>query len=60
MAEASIVEETIKRLSSHKGIEGILILTGDGIIIRSTLDAAVSTQFAGWVSRLCTCSDLEH
>lgn len=49
MAEANIVEETFKRLGAHKGVEGILVLTGDGIVIRSTLDSTLSTQYAGWV-----------
>ena len=56
MAEANVVEETIKRLSAHKGVEGILMLTGDGIVIRSTLDSTLSTQYAGWVRILTTCS----
>ena len=56
MAEANVVEETIKRLSAHKGVEGILALTGDGIVIRSTLDSTLSTQYAGWVRFLTTCS----
>lgn len=50
MADANSVEETFKRLGAHKGVEGIMALTGDGIIIRSTLDYTVSTQYAGWVS----------
>ena len=49
MAEASIVEETFKRLTAHKGVEGVLVLTGEGILIRSTLESALSTQYAGWV-----------
>jgi len=49
MAEVNVVEQTVKRLSSHKGIEGILILSGDGIPIRSTLDSDLSVQYAGLV-----------
>ena len=50
MAEVNVVEQTVKRLSSHKGIEGILILSGEGIPIRSTLESSLSVQYAGLVS----------
>ena len=50
MADVSIVEETIKRISSHKGIVGVLIVNGDGIPIRSTLENSLSVQYAGLVS----------
>ena len=50
MAETNIVEETVKRLSMHEGVEGVMVLTGEGIVIRSTLDSTVSTHYAGWVS----------
>ena len=50
MADVNVVEQTVKRLSSHKGIEGILILSGEGIPIRSTLESSLSVQYAGLVS----------
>ena len=50
MADVSIVEETIKRISSHKGIVGVLIVNGDGIPIRSTLENSLSVQYAGLVN----------
>ena len=28
MSEVSLVEETIKQLSSHKGVVGVLVVTG--------------------------------
>lgn len=49
MAEANVVDEVIKRLTAHKSVEGVLVLTGEGIPIRSTLDNAMSIQYAGWV-----------
>lgn len=50
MAEGNTVEETVKRLTAHKGVEGVMILTGEGILIRSTLDSTLSAQYASWVS----------
>ena len=46
MSEISVVEETVKRLSSHKGVLGVLIVTCEGIPVRSTLDPTLSVQYA--------------
>ena len=50
MSEASVVEETFKRLGSYKGVEGALVLNSEGIPIRSTLDSTLSVQYAGLAS----------
>ena len=34
MSDLSVVEDTLKRISSHKGIVGSVIINGDGIPIR--------------------------
>jgi hypothetical protein len=34
---SSEVEETLKRVQSHKGVKGVIIMTSDGIPIRSTM-----------------------
>ena len=59
MSEVSVVEETFKRISSHKGVEGILVLSSEGIPIRSTLESSLSVQYAGLVSPfpMCNMSD---
>eukprot|EP00158_Paraphelidium_tribonemae_P000355 Partr_v1_DN21763_c0_g1_i1_m7619 putative Dynein, light chain len=50
---SSEVEETLKRLQSHKGVQGIIIVNHDGIPIRSTLaDQALTTQYAALISQL--------
>ena len=33
----SVIEETMKRLQSHRGVEGILIVDRDGHVIKSNL-----------------------
>jgi len=48
----SEVEETLKRISSHKGVHGILIVNAEGIPIRSTLDPALTTQYAAHITQL--------
>ncbi|KAI9018455.1 hypothetical protein DFJ74DRAFT_677532 [Hyaloraphidium curvatum] len=49
----SDVEETIKRLSSYKGVEGIVIVNHEGIPIRSTIaDQNLTIQYAGLVTQL--------
>jgi len=51
MASAE-VEETIRRLSSHKGVEGIVISTYEGVALKSTLSAELTTRYAGLMSQL--------
>lgn len=44
------MEETFKRLQSHKGVIGIIVINADGIAIRSTLDNELTVQYAALVS----------
>tara|TARA_B110001452_G_C15051883_1_gene367328 strand:+ start:144 stop:446 length:303 start_codon:yes stop_codon:yes gene_type:complete len=48
----SEVEETLKRINSHKGVQGIVIVNSEGIPIRSTLDNAQTNQCAGLLTQL--------
>lgn len=43
----------MKRLGSHPGFMGYLIVNADGIPIRSSLDHAEAVQYAGLLSMLC-------
>lgn len=38
------VEETLKRLQSHKGVKGVVIMNSDGIPIRSNLPQVTTTS----------------
>ena len=49
---SSEVEETMKRLSSHKGVVGVLIINSEGIPVKSTLDNALAVQYAALISQL--------
>merc|ERR1712060_311554 len=51
-AAMSDVEETLKRISSHKGVQGIVIVNNEGIPIRSTMDASITTQYSANLSQL--------
>lgn len=51
MAELAAVEDTFKRLQTHKGVQGVVVLNGDGIAIRSTFDADTTVQYAALVSQ---------
>ena len=51
MASAA-VEETIKRICTHKGVEGVLVSNSEGIALKSTLSAALTTKYAGLMSHL--------
>ena len=46
------VEETIRRLSSHKGVEGIIISTYEGVALKSTVSKELTTKYAGLMSQL--------
>ncbi|XP_072308156.1 dynein light chain roadblock-type 1 [Eucyclogobius newberryi] len=46
------VEETLKRIQSQKGVQGIVIANSEGIPIKSTLDNSTSVQYAGLIQQL--------
>mmetsp|Transcript_18030 Transcript_18030/g.25680 ORF Transcript_18030/g.25680 Transcript_18030/m.25680 type:complete len:108 (-) Transcript_18030:687-1010(-) len=48
------VEETLARISSHKGVEGILILSRDGIAIQSTLSEEQTKIHSALLSQLAS------
>ncbi|KAG0244869.1 dynein light chain roadblock-type 2-like protein [Mortierella sp. GBAus27b] len=48
----SEVEETIRRLSSKRNVEGVVVVNQLGLMIRSTLDAALGQQYATLMSQL--------
>jgi dynein light chain roadblock-type len=50
----SEVEETLKRINSHKGVQGIVIVNSEGIPIRSTLDACEATKYAALIQTLAS------
>jgi dynein light chain roadblock-type len=50
MADAAAVDETFKRLQSHKGVLGALVVNGDGIAIRTTFENDITVQYAALVS----------
>ncbi|XP_053552745.1 dynein light chain roadblock-type 1-like [Bombina bombina] len=53
-AEANMadVEETLKRIQSQKGVQGIIIVNSEGIPIKSTLDNPTTMQYAGLMHQL--------
>ncbi len=48
----SEVEETLKRINSHKGVQGIVIVNSEGIPIRSTLEQTEATRYAALIMQL--------
>lgn len=50
---ALVVDETIKRICSHKGVAGVIIVNGDGIPIKfQGLENSVAVSYAALVSLL--------
>lgn len=48
----SEVEETLKRIQSHKGVTGVIVVNQEGIPIRTTMDNSTTVQYAGLVHQL--------
>ncbi|XP_025776696.1 dynein light chain roadblock-type 2 [Puma concolor] len=46
------VEETLKRIQSHKGVMGTMVVNAEGIPIRTTLDNSTTVQYAGLLHQL--------
>ncbi|RMX43049.1 hypothetical protein pdam_00015293, partial [Pocillopora damicornis] len=48
----SEVEESLKRIQSHKGVLGIIVVNSEGIPIRTTMDNSTTVQYAGLFHQL--------
>ncbi|KAK6185548.1 hypothetical protein SNE40_007756 [Patella caerulea] len=48
----SEVEETLKRIQSHRGVQGTIVVNSEGIPIRTTLDNSTTVQYAGLIHQL--------
>ncbi|XP_030387401.1 dynein light chain roadblock-type 2 [Scaptodrosophila lebanonensis] len=46
------VEETLKRIQSHKGVVGTIVVNNEGIPVKSTLDNTTTVQYAGLMNQL--------
>uniref|UniRef100_A0A8C4PP73 Dynein light chain roadblock-type 2 n=1 Tax=Equus asinus asinus TaxID=83772 RepID=A0A8C4PP73_EQUAS len=46
------VEETLKRIQTHKGVIGTMVVNAEGIPIRTTLDNSTTVQYAGLLHQL--------
>jgi len=48
----SDLEDTIKRIQTHKGVTGIMIINSDGIAVRTTMDTTTTNAYSAVLSRL--------
>ncbi|XP_058487596.1 dynein light chain roadblock-type 1 [Solea solea] len=48
------VEDTLKRIQSQKGVQGIIVVNSEGIPIKSTLDNSTTVQYSGLIHQLVT------
>jgi len=46
------IEETLKRIQSHKGVVGVIIINAEGVAIKSTLDGPTTVQYTALVAGL--------
>lgn len=48
----SEVEDTLKRIQSHRGVQGLIVINSEGIPVRTTLDNSTTVQYAGLLHSL--------
>jgi len=46
------IDETLKRIQSHKGVVGVIVVNSEGVAIKSTLDNTTTVQYTGLVTSL--------
>ncbi|XP_053724357.1 dynein light chain roadblock-type 1-like [Synchiropus splendidus] len=46
------VEETLERLQSQKGVQGVIIVNSEGVPIKSTMDNATTVKYSGLIHQL--------
>lgn len=51
-SQSAEVEETIKRIRSHRGVEGVMIVNMEGVTLKSTMDAETTEAYAAMVSQV--------
>ena len=52
MKQATEVEETLKRIQSHRGVTGILIVDLNGVVIKSNMSNDEAKEHAALISQL--------
>ena len=50
--QATEVEETLKRIQSHRGVTGILIVDRNGVVIKTNMPAEDAKEHAALISQL--------
>ncbi|XP_014240457.1 dynein light chain roadblock-type 2 [Cimex lectularius] len=50
---ASEVDDTLKRIQSHKGVMGFIVINNEGVPIKTTLDNTTTVQYAALITQLC-------
>ncbi len=54
MQAATEVDDTIKRIASHKGVEGIVVCNTEGVPLKSTLSKELTGKYSGLFVQLIT------
>ncbi|BET01076.1 Robl_LC7 [Nesidiocoris tenuis] len=53
---SEVIEDMLKRMQSHPGVIGSVIINKEGQVIKSTLDNTTSLQYASLATRVCDSS----
>lgn len=54
LQQTAEIDETLKRLSSRKGVKAVVILNSEGQAIRSTMNEELTKQYGQLISALVT------
>jgi dynein light chain roadblock-type len=50
----SEIEDTLKRINSHKGVVGFVIVNAEGVVVRSTLPKDLTPTYASLITGLAS------
>ncbi|XP_023321886.1 dynein light chain roadblock-type 2 [Eurytemora carolleeae] len=48
----SEMDEVVKRIQSSKNVSGVMVISNEGIPLKTTLDNSTTVQYGGMVSQL--------
>ena len=46
------VDDNLKKIQAHRGVAGVIVVNNEGIPVKSTLENAVTVQYAGLMMQL--------
>merc|ERR1712110_247204 len=48
------LEETLKRLQNHKGVNGVIVINGEGAVVKTSMDNTATARITSTIGGLIT------